>query len=301
MKQKLGALLALYIILSLGWCLNVQAQGSEGKQVFNVPFDYDHDEIILKVKVNGLGPFNMMLDLNTDPSVIDVKTARELNLKLKEYGDRKAGVFTTRLTEVAVGDVVAKSVDAVALDLTKFSEKLGRPLHGVLGHSFTKNRVVRIDYPAKVVLFSDGVPLPEKQGSAAQRVTFELKRESGSIIVEDVYVGGKRIKGTFDTGSDGSFKLTWRGAVDLGLQEVALKGEAGSSVGYKGDAAFTKGTVKAIAIGSITVESPEVIYFMKGAAHDNKPWVLNIGNAFLKDFILTVDYRRKQITLERPL
>ena len=301
MKQKVSALVVLLTILSLGWCLSVQAQGAPAKQVFNVPFDYEHDEIILTVKVNGSGPFNMMLDLNTDPSVIDVKTARELNLKLKEYGDRKAGIYTTRLPEVAVSDIVAKNLEAVALDLSKLSQKLGRPLHGVLGHSFTKNRVVRIDYPAKVVLFSDGAPLPEKQGSAAQRVTFELKRESGSIIVEDVYVDGKRIKGTLDTGSDGSFKLTWPGAVNLGLQEAALKGEPGSSVGYSGDAAFTKGKVKAIAIGSITVESPEVIYFMKSTALDKKPWAINIGNAFLKDFILTVDYRRKQITLERPL
>ena len=175
MKQTISALLALHTILSLGWFLNVQAQGSAGKQVFNVPFNYDHDEIILTVKVNGQGPFNMLLDLNTDPSVIDVKTARELNLKLKEYGDRKAGMYTTRLPEVAVGDLVAKNVEAVALDLSKFSQKLGRPLHGFLGHSFTKNRVVRIDYPARVVLFSDGLPLPEKQGSTAQRVTFELK------------------------------------------------------------------------------------------------------------------------------
>ena len=188
MKQKISALLALHIILSIGWCLNAQAQAAAGKQVFNVPFDYDHDEIILTVKINGLGPYNMMLDLNTDPSVIDVKTARELNLKLKQYGDRKAGMYTTRLPEVAVGEAVAKNLEAVALDLSRFSEKLGRPLHGFLGHSFTKNRVVRIDYPAKVVHFSDGAPLPEKQGSAAQRVTFELKRESNSIIVDDVYV-----------------------------------------------------------------------------------------------------------------
>jgi len=300
MKQKIGVLLALHVILSLGWCLNVPAQGSAGKQVFNVPFDYDHDEIILTVRVNGQGPFNMMLDLNTDPSVIDIKTARELNLKLKQYGDRKAGIFTTRLPEVAVGDVVAKSLEAVALDLSKFSEKLGRPLHGLLGHSFTKNRVVRIDYPAKAVLFSDGSPLPEKQGGTAQRVTFELKRSSNSIIIDDVYVDGKKIKATLDTGSDGSFKLTWPGVVELGLQEAALKGEPGSSVGYKGDAAFTTGKVKSIAIGSITVESPEMIYFMKGTPYDNKPWAFNIGNAFLKDFILTVDYPRKQITLERP-
>jgi predicted aspartyl protease len=278
-------------------------------KVVTVPFDYEHDEIIVKVKVNGLGPFDMMLDLNTDPSVIDVNTARQMNLKLKELKQRAIGggsgsaqMFSTRLPEVAVSDLVVKDLDAIATDLSQVSKRLGRPLHGVVGHNFTKNRVVQIDYPAKVVRFASGLGFPDTTQPAKQRITwpFEFNKDAGSIILNDVYVNGKRIKGTFDTGSDGTFKLTWAAIVELGLQADAQSGESGNSVGFNGEAPFTRGKVKTITIGQINVESPDVIYFTKGTGRDNKPWGINIGNAFLKDFVLTIDYPRKQITLERP-
>ena len=45
---------------------------------------------------------------------------------------------------------------------------------------------------------------------------------------------------------------------------------------------------------------PLVIFFGKGTGRDDKRWGLNIGNAFLKDFVVTIDYRSKLLTLERP-
>lgn len=304
MKRKFGGLIALQLCLVL-CCLGVHAQGT----VVTVPFDFVHNEIILKVKVNGLEPYNMMLDLNSDPSAIDIKTARELNLKLKAVGKPATGggagaaqIFSTRLPQVAVGDLVVKDLETVAIDLSKLSERLGLTLHGVLGNSLTKNRVVQIDYPGKVVRFAAASLASDKQQDPAKRVTlpFEFNEDVSSIIVNDVYVNGRKMKGTFDTGSDGAFKLTWDAVVELGLQEEAQNGEAGSSVGFNGGTPFTKGKVQSIKIGQLSVESPEVIYFAKGAGRDNKPWRLVIGNVFLKEFIFTIDYRRKQITLEHP-
>jgi hypothetical protein len=60
-----------------------------------------------------------------------------------------------------------------------------------------------------------------------------------------------------------------------------------------------KGTVSNITIGRISVEAPAVIFFAKGTGRDKRPWGVNIGNAFLKDFVLTIDYRGNPITLER--
>jgi hypothetical protein len=48
------------------------------------------------------------------------------------------------------------------------------------------------------------------------------------------------------------------------------------------------------------VDGPEVVFFNKGAGYDDAAWGLRIGNAFLKEFVMTVDYQRKIITLKRP-
>jgi hypothetical protein len=42
-----------------------------------------------------------------------------------------------------------------------------------------------------------------------------------------------------------------------------------------------------------------VVFFGKGTGRDKKPWGVNIGNVFLKDFVVTIDYRSKLVTLEK--
>jgi len=40
-----------------------------------------------------------------------------------------------------------------------------------------------------------------------------------------------------------------------------------------------------------------VLFFGAGTGRDNVPWSINIGNGFLKDYIVTVDYVAKTVTL----
>jgi hypothetical protein len=42
-----------------------------------------------------------------------------------------------------------------------------------------------------------------------------------------------------------------------------------------------------------------VVFFGKGTGPDKKPWGVNIGNVFLRDFVVTIDYRSKLVTLEK--
>jgi hypothetical protein len=48
----------------------------------------------------------------------------------------------------------------------------------------------------------------------------------------------------------------------------------------------------------MSVDGPAVIFFGKGTGRDKRPWGVNIGNVFLKDFVVTVDYTSKLVTLE---
>src|SRR5215203_5082863 len=111
------------------WLLVPHATGQQ--QVVEVPFDFYRNEIIVQVKVNGKGPFNMMLDTGTDPSAVDIATAREIGLKLDAVGSRATGggtsvnlVYGTKLPLVELGGITAKNLEAAAIDLTKVSERL---------------------------------------------------------------------------------------------------------------------------------------------------------------------------------
>jgi len=106
--------------------------------------------------------------------------------------------------------------------------------------------------------------------------------------------------GNLDTGSSGSFNLTPAAISYLGLEEEVSRARVSTSVGYNNVSENREGKVSNVTIGGISVDAPSVIFFGKGTGRDKEPWGVNIGNVFLKDFRVTIDYRGKLVTLERP-
>jgi predicted aspartyl protease len=292
------------LLVTVGGISSV-AQTRGKQQAVEVPFEFYRNEIILQVKVNGKGPFNMMLDTGTDPSGIDLNTARELGLKLHSLGKPASGggtdtnlTYSTELLVVEVGGLHVKTVEALALDLSKVSERLGKPLHGVLGHSLLNGRVVQIDYPNRMVRFYSQ-PVFTKAANTPQRTVLSF-RYADNILLDDVLVNGKKVVGELDTGSDGTFKLTPAAVSYLGLEEEVNRAPVSTAVGFNGVSQNREGKVDSVNVGGISVDAPAVIFFGKGTGRDKKPWGINIGNAFLKDFVVTIDYRSKLVALERP-
>ena len=295
-------ILLCFVLLTL-FVSSAQAGGKQ--QVVEVPFDFYKNEIILQVKVNGKGPFNMMLDTGTDPSAVDLTTARDIGLKLHPLGKPGTGggtdvnlTYYTELPLVEVSSFTVKDVETLALDLSKVSERLGKPLHGVLGHSVLNGRIVQIDYPNRVVRFYSQ-PLFSKAANTPKRSVLSF-RYADNVLLDDVFVNGKKMVGNLDTGSSGTFNLTPAAVSYLGLEEEFNQAPVSTDVGYNGVSQNRKGKVNNVTVGGISVDAPAVIFFGKGTGRDKKPWGINIGNGFLKDFVLTLDYRNKLVMLERP-
>ena len=296
------ALLLTLIVLLV--CLSTFAQSKSNGQAVEIPFEFYRNEIFLSVNVNGKGPFNMMLDTGTDPSGIDLTTARNLGLKLEPVGKPASGGGTdvnmpyyTRLPLVEVGGITVKNLETLALDLSKMSDRLGKPLHGVLGHSFLNGRVVQIDYPNRVLRLYSKYP-SLKTGNTSNRTVLPFRYNDNVMI--DVFVNGKKLVANLDTGSNGTFNLTPAAVAYLGLEEEVSRARVITDVGFNGVSENREGKLSNVTIGGILVEAPGVVFFGKGTGRDKKPWGLNIGNAFLKDFVLTLDYGRKLLALERP-
>src|SRR5438105_15258913 len=159
MKKISSVFAAIASILTLS-SFGLFAQSSKKPHSIDVPFDFFHNEIILSININGKGPFNMLLDTDTDPSAVDLVTAKEIGLKLDSHASLAAGggtsknvAYGTKLALITAGILEAKNIEAGAIDLSTVSTNLGKKIHGVLGYSFLKNRIVQIDYPAKVVRF----------------------------------------------------------------------------------------------------------------------------------------------------
>src|SRR5439155_17725424 len=297
-------LTVLTVLLSTSFLI-VQAQNRQAPA--EVPFEFIHNEIVVQVKIAGKGPYSMLIDTDTDPSTIDLATARELGLEQgsKSYpasgGGNDANVVTlTRLRVVELGSVTVKDLSAGTIDLAKLSAKMGRPIHGVLGYSLLRNRIIQIDYPESKIRFYAESPYPgiRNAPNTVNTIAVPFRYDEG-VLIDSIFVNGQKMKATLDTGSSGTFSLTPEAIATLGLQEEALNGKGEEFVGYNGEYETKTGVLKSVRLGRLAVDSTQATFWLPGTGHDKKKFQVNIGNGFFKDFVMTFDFRGKIVVFER--
>jgi predicted aspartyl protease len=270
-------------------------------KAIEIPFEFFKNEIFVQANIDGQGPFTMLVDTGTDPSAIDLETAKTIGLKLSSKAHKSSGggtvantTYACKLTSVEIGGLAARNIEAGAIDLTKISERLGRHVDGVFGHSLLNRRIVQFDYPAKILRFFDSSPA-SKSGS-----TTLLFRYDDNLLIPGIVVNGQQVTANLDTGSSGSFQLSPAAVVALKLTDEVVRAPVTTSVGYNGEFENRTGKLKSVKIGEISVNDAPVQFYGKGSGHDSVPWSLNIGNVFLKDYVVTINYRGKSVTFEKP-
>ena len=286
-----------------------RSQSKPDLKFVEVPFELIHNEIVVEVKIAGKGPFSMLVDTDTDPSAIDLATARDLGLNLGAKGYPASGggtevnvVHVTKLPLVELGSVAAKEVSAAAIDLSKLAAKLEKPIHGVLGYSFLRDRIVQIDYPASRIRFYAESPYPrgiQDTPNRVNRVALTFRYDDG-VLIDAVFVNGQKMRATLDTGSSGTFALTPEAVKILELEEELENARTEESVGYNGAYRRKIGVLRSVRIGRLSVDLAQATFWLPGTGHDKKKFQVNIGNGFLKDYIVTFDFRSKIVVIEKP-
>ncbi len=271
----------------------------------NVPFRLLHDEIIVRGTIEGHGPFNMMLDSGADPSVVNLETARQIGLKMSSTGQQGSGTgadhnlaYDCPLPVVEVGPLRVTHLTAVALDLTKISQRLGEPIDAVLGYSLLNHRVVQFDYPARVARFLSGSPHVGPADPSTAKVSTLSFHYEDDIIADGVVVNGKKMPANVDTGCNSIFQLTPAGVIEAGLQNAPTTSH--QSVGFNGAAHNRDGKIAHVAVGAISVSDQTATFFDPGTGYDHENWGIRLGNGFLKHYIVTFDFQSMKISLARP-
>jgi hypothetical protein len=113
------------------------------ESTLELPFDFLHNQIVLQATINAQGPFNAVLDTGTHRTIIDLELAMRLRLPLATEKSPGVGAGAgrvlgrhTRCDELRLGDLAVTDHALVAMDLSKVSEVMGRPLGAVLGFNF---------------------------------------------------------------------------------------------------------------------------------------------------------------------
>lgn len=279
--------------------------------VLEVPFDFLHNQIVLEASINGRGPHRFLLDSGTHASTIDLGLARRLGLPLGPAKSEGVGAGRDRILgrqtvceQLSVGGLTVRNLVVSALDLSKLSLELGRPLDGVLGFGFLASRITQIDYFRRRIRFYSESPfaLSVLPPDTSRRISFPMQFRANSIlpVIEDCYVNGTKITVTLDTGSSLGLILFPKAVRYLGLEELARDGIPLNAAGYRGRVRLRKGWVRSVELKTYALGAVEVAYVEGGYGDDEDLGRRggNLGNAILQDFVLTLDYRNRVVVLE---
>jgi predicted aspartyl protease len=277
--------------------------------IVEVPFTFEHGSVIVQVKVNGRGPYNMLLDTGAEQSAIDLKTARELELKLSPLnagkvvatGNKENTVFLTNLPQIEMGGLTARNLLAAATDFSKISQRIGISIQGIVGHNFLQSRIVQFDYPNRIARFYSVSPFAGSGQTNPVLMSLPFRFYAGDKfpIIDNVYVNGKRIKAELDTGHSGVLALTAAAIKRLGLESAAEGCEPETSEGALGTSVNRKCKLKTLTVGSVTIDSPIVSFRAPNSGLDQAPFEGLLGNDFFKDFVVTFDYRGMIVTFQK--
>ncbi len=112
--------------------------------------------VIIKLKINGKGPFNFVLDTGvglmivTDPTLVDsLNLYNRRTLKLYGLGEEGAvEAYATSSLDVSLPGLKSYDVAAAVLKKDNFllSNYAGMPIHGLLGYEFFDNLAVKINF-----------------------------------------------------------------------------------------------------------------------------------------------------------
>ena len=150
-----------------------------GYKSVKLPFKLIRNLVVIKLKINGKGPFNFILDtgvglmLITEPKLVDsINIQNKRTIKMMGLGDGDAEeAYVTPPLKVDIPGMTSYDVSAAILKTDHFnlSNFVGMPIHGLLGYEFFNNMAVKLDFmdstitayrTHKVRVFRKGVKIP---------------------------------------------------------------------------------------------------------------------------------------------
>lgn len=283
------------------------AIGSAAAEPVQTGFDFSKFAIGLDVTVAGK-PLHMILDTGVDPSVIDLKTATALGLKIDRSaggeasgeGDAKQStVYPTTISGLAIAGHGFSDIEALGFDMSALTARYGRTLDGVLGYSFLNGRVALIDYPnTRLTLMDRPNEAVEAVKTCRLRHTIALKffPDENIPAVPDFHFGTATGTISLDTGSTGAISLYQAGLGLPGVKDQLTEAGEIAFTGGRGDGKAKSYVFHgAVGFGPFTLPLGQAVS-VRGTTPDGR--AANVGNKLFAAMKLKIllDYQSQRIT-----
>ena len=244
---------------------------------------------VVTARINGRGPYKLILDSGAAGSVFSNELAREL--ALPELGHAKIGrpeskdtqpATLTKIEKIEIAGLRLEGVSAVCADLSMVQKRLASDVQGVLSATMLDGLLVAYDYPAGKIGFRRG-ELPAADGQTV--FDWPAGERLPSVMMD---LAGQTVRIDIDTGSGNGFTLTQAMAAKLEWLETPVA--AGPMHTLDTVTQTASGRMKGeIRIGKFVFTNPQV--------RTNDGVMKTVGYEVLKDFVFTLDPKNRRFEL----
>ncbi len=280
------------------------------KQSFDMDFEKVNDLVIIPVVVNGV-ELNFLLDTGVDSSIIfsleekdslSVKNATEI--KLKGWGDSEA-MTAIRSTGNSIKIGKASHSDFTIYIVydhqISLSNRLGFPVHGIIGNDFFKDFVVEFNYLKEKLTahYTDSYTYKKCRRCDDFDLIFSNNKP---YIKAQVNINGEDDRPMIfliDSGSGDALWIFEDPNKDIHVPENYFEDFLGFGMG--GSVYGKRARVKNLKLGkfnfeAVTASFPDTIYFEGVMTFESRNG--SLGSQVLKRFTSTFDYKQKRLRLK---
>lgn len=259
---------------------------------YELPFEYKQGEIIIKAKI-GDSTYNYIFDTGGYNTVTD-NIAERNNLKMltkQQTGSsnlKKTTVNIVKVDDIQIGEVVFKDLAALQLNFDNSPIISCLSNGGLIGRSIIKEYIWQIDYPRRKIIITDQFDkLPNMQQTLA--IPIELDKRLTPFI--RIVVNGQEERCMFDLGSSQILSFPKKQGEKYLKNEKIIEIEGAGSEGVAGTLTEVVKVVniKTLGIGAVQLNNVATTV-------QTQPDIL-IGSPIIKNYIVTLNYARKEIYL----
>jgi hypothetical protein len=252
-----------------------------------VPLELLQGRPVISVKVNGAGPFRVLIDPTSTANQLDVRLLEELKVRAP---DRRGGAAPTptsdsRLVSLEMGTLALPGIEVQPVDMASVVPEFSaaaRP-RGLLGSSAWGERLLTIDYPSWRIALAPGA-LPEADGEDVVSLLLQPAEKALAVMVAGVRVGCE-----LDLQSTAGLVLPESLASTLPLLKPPV--EAGVVRTRHGVLNVREGQLAGnVTFGTAAFVRPEIQF----SAQLKTPLV---GGAWLQDFVVIFDLKNRRARL----
>ena len=280
-------------------------------QRVTVPYKMQSDLIVIPVQLNGLGPFNFLLDTGAASSIITDPSVGKLFGMQTDKTYNLAGVgqqapvlaYQTQPVRVEIGGIEAPSFSFVTVseNVLDLAGLMGTPVHGILGYDLFRSFVVTVQPRSGRITFSAPTLSQPPKGKGWTSVPIRIE-DSKPYITADLMLtdsGSVPLKLVLDTGAGHALSLETCSDPRLSLPANRLRSELGRSL--SGPIMGYLGRVPSLQLGGYRIKALLTSFPDSSNLRHRIQVPRNgtLGFDALRRFDIVIDYPHNQLLL-RP-